>query len=71
MEGFAVGAMGTMVHTRDGGESWELLTSGTEEDLYSVRFFADGRAGITAGNNRTLLFSQDFGNTWTPASVAD
>src|SRR5689334_6126344 len=36
--GFAVGARGTILRTTDGGTSWDILASGTDDDLYGVAF---------------------------------
>jgi photosystem II stability/assembly factor-like uncharacterized protein len=69
MEGYACGAQGTLVRTSDGGRSWERLDTGVLRDLYSVRFFADGTWGIIAGDERTILFTANSGNSWVPAQV--
>ncbi len=69
MAGFCVGGAGTVIHTENGGEQWELLDAGVYSDFFSVRFFADGVRGIIAGDSMTLLFTLDGGNSWAPAEI--
>ena len=69
MEGFVVGAEGALLHTFNGGEAWERLDPGTDADLFSVRFFPDGRNGIITGDEQTLLFTTNAGQTWTPSRI--
>jgi hypothetical protein len=45
--GWAVGDFGTILATRDGGNSWEPQKSGTDKNLGSVHF-ADARTGCWA-----------------------
>jgi photosystem II stability/assembly factor-like uncharacterized protein len=42
---WVVGAGGTILTTADGGRSWAAQTSGTQADLESVQFGADGQHG--------------------------
>jgi photosystem II stability/assembly factor-like uncharacterized protein len=70
-EGWAVGHWGSILHTRDGGETWEVQRSATEEDrpLFAVHFF-DGRHGVAVGLWSLVLVTEDGGKTWearTPA----
>jgi hypothetical protein len=44
--GWAVGGVGTILQTKDGGSTWTPQTSGTQDRLSSVSFAVDGlRAG--------------------------
>lgn len=73
---FAAGGGGTILRSRDSGETWDVLTSGTTEDLHGV-FFHDSYDGIVAGGHGTILRTTDSRATWlrvpsgTDASLAD
>jgi photosystem II stability/assembly factor-like uncharacterized protein len=69
MEGFAVGASGTLIRTCDGGRTWERLVTGVAADLFSIRFFADGTRGLISGDGMTLLYTVDAGQTWARATL--
>ncbi|WP_146161999.1 YCF48-related protein [Nitrosomonas oligotropha] len=42
---WAVGGRGLIVHSEDGGKSWQRQTSGTDARLKSITFQADGQQG--------------------------
>ena len=73
LNGWAVGAAGTIVHTADAGASWTVQASGTTDDLTSVDF-VDRRNGWAVGgtdahswpphSSRTILHTGDGGLTW-------
>lgn len=58
---YAVGAQGTIVHSRDSGASWAVETSGTSAALRSVWGSSDVYA---VGDGGTILYSSGDGN-WT------
>jgi|GEM_PF-2193993 len=60
----AVGNIGTIIKTTNGGISWEMKESNTQEYLNSV-FFIDNNIGWVAGNNKVLLKTTDGGTSWT------
>lgn len=60
---FAVGFNGTIVHTLDGGITWDRLVSNTTADLYGLYFF-DSENGVVVGAQNTFLKTSDGGNTW-------
>jgi len=62
--GFAVGTRGTILRTTDGGNNWDILASGTDDDLYSVSF-TDPNTGTVVGNFGAILRTTDAGNHWT------
>ena len=64
--GWAVGDVGTILATTDGGETWEPRTSGTTKWLGALHFMADGRAGWAVGDVGTILATTDGGETWEP-----
>ncbi len=61
--GWAVGEEGTIIRTRDGGNTWELLTSGVSTVLFDVEF-ADTLNGVAVGDSNTVLITNDGGETW-------
>jgi len=61
--GWATGSGGAIIHTSDGGTSWNIQDSGTTNPLEDI-FFIDELTGWAAGNNR-LLKTTDGGTTWT------
>ena len=61
--GWAVGAFGTIVRTRDGGNTWRPQVSHTTEQLFSVAF-ADAQHGWIAGRSGLILHSGDGGDNW-------
>jgi len=62
--GFAVGSTGTILRTTDGGNNWDILTSGTNDDFYGVSF-VDANTGTVVGNFGAILRTTDAGNHWT------
>lgn len=61
--GWVVGASGLVLKTDDGGSSWVMQKSGTEEELVDV-FFYDDTYGWIVGANGTVLRTTDGGATW-------
>lgn len=63
--GWAVGQWGVIIHTRDGGETWELQRSDTSVDqpLFTVHF-SDSEHGVAAGLWSLLLVTADGGQHW-------
>jgi photosystem II stability/assembly factor-like uncharacterized protein len=71
--GWAVGENGIVLHTTNGGNSWDIQTSGTEEKLLSVSF-ADSAVGWTAGGGlgvSVILHTADGGSTWEAQTIDD
>jgi photosystem II stability/assembly factor-like uncharacterized protein len=62
-DGWAVGAFGTIVRTRDGGISWHQQVSHTFEQLYGVDF-ADAQNGWVVGRSGLILHSSNGGEIW-------
>jgi photosystem II stability/assembly factor-like uncharacterized protein len=61
-EGWACGRNGTIIHTSDGGNSWELQNSGQDTTLFDVSF-AGPLLGLIAGNSK-ILRTTDGGQHW-------
>ncbi|HZP42182.1 MAG TPA: YCF48-related protein [Candidatus Binatia bacterium] len=62
-EAWAVGNFGTIVHTTDGGRTWQLRESGTTNPLFSVDF-ADAAHGWVVGTEAVIFHTADAGRTW-------
>ena len=62
-EGWACGRWGTVLHTADGGKTWILQSSGTENTLVSIHF-VDPQNGWAVGEEGTILHTEDGGKTW-------
>ena len=60
--GWAVGDHGVILHTVDGGISWEASASATTQDLTSI-VFSDATNGVAVGPF-ALSRTTDGGNTW-------
>ena len=62
--GWAVGGKGIIVHTEDGGKTWNEQTSGTKNVLNSVAFL-DAQCGWAVGDYGLVLRTKDGGMKWT------
>jgi photosystem II stability/assembly factor-like uncharacterized protein len=62
-EGYAVGDLGTILRTLDGGVSWTPLNSGTSADLIGI-WFEDPLVGHAVGEYATLK-TVNGGTSWT------
>ena len=68
LNGWAVGAWGTIIHTADGGNSWVLQNEGLEYPFVSVSF-ANNRKGWIVGNtnlysNPVIVSTTNAGASW-------
>lgn len=61
--GYAVGHPGIILHTTDGGETWQQQSSGTSVVLYKVAILDNNTAWI-AGGGGVILRTVDGGATW-------
>lgn len=66
--GWAVGQMGTILRTIDGGATWQRQASGVQSDLTSVTF-TDANTGWVIGANGLVLRTSDAGSTWQAHSM--
>ncbi|MEZ5082334.1 MAG: YCF48-related protein [Bacteroidales bacterium] len=60
---FITGANGTIITSADNGDNWEMITSPSNNDLYSTSFLT-GQIAYIVGDDGTILHSNDSGNTW-------
>jgi photosystem II stability/assembly factor-like uncharacterized protein len=65
--GWAVGELGTVMATIDGGVTWQRQYSGTEMSL-SKAVFVDTQVGWVVGTSGQLLKTNNGGATWTAVS---
>lgn len=63
--GWAVGAAGAILSTRDGGRTWRPQRSGMGGDLTDVKFL-DRAEGWAVGTEGVVLHTTDGGLTWRP-----
>jgi len=61
--GWAVGILGTTIHTSDGGKTWVRQESGTKNHLFAV-CFPDCKNGWACGYLETIIHTSDGGKTW-------
>ncbi len=60
---WAVGTVGTVVHTADGGETWEAQPVDTDVHLYDAIFINDSK-GWAVGEQGTILYTENGGSSW-------
>ena len=63
-EGWAVGVFGSVYHTIDGGEHWQMQRTPTMQHLYGVSF-TDARNGWAVGRSGTIINTMDGGAHWS------
>jgi photosystem II stability/assembly factor-like uncharacterized protein len=68
--GWAVGGRGTILNTRDGGNTWQAQASGSTAELHAVTFTTDGKRGWTVGHDGTILSTRNGGRTWVAPTYA-
>lgn len=66
-EGWASGNDGLIVHSTNGGESWQPQTSGVAEKLRDI-WFADAQNGWSGGRDGLLVHTTNGGQNWSPQS---
>ncbi len=62
-EGWVSGRWGCILHTSDGGKTWERQKTGTDLTLSSV-FFVDTLRGWAVGEEGIIINTRDGGKTW-------
>ncbi|MEZ5148907.1 MAG: hypothetical protein R2759_18000 [Bacteroidales bacterium] len=60
--GWAIGALGNIIHTSNGGYTWTQQESGTGKSLFGVNF-SDTQHGCVVGDDGEILLTFD-GETW-------
>jgi photosystem II stability/assembly factor-like uncharacterized protein len=64
---WAVGHRGTILHSNNDGNTWQMQTSNVNTTLYDVDF-SDTLHGLVAGDSY-VLYTYNSGNTWNIAAV--
>lgn len=60
-----------ILHTQDGGKSWQTQYKKSRESISSLQFSADGQKGWAAGTN-TILYTENGGLDWKdPDSIPE
>ena len=68
--GYAVGNIGTILKTTNGGAVWNLLTPPPATHFTSVQFM-DAMNGYVVGTGGAIYFTQDSGGSWIDKSIAN
>ena len=63
-KGWAVGESGFIIHTADGGNTWQIQASGITRNLTSVKFLNEQVGYVAAGG--ILLKTENGGLSWEP-----
>jgi photosystem II stability/assembly factor-like uncharacterized protein len=66
--GWVVGSSGRILHTSNAGDNWEIVESGTLQDLHCVAFVGD-LTGWIGGRKNTILHTTDAGISWVVQNV--
>lgn len=61
--GWAVGGLGTIIHTENGGLTWERQSSGTTEILWGIHC-ADKNTCWAVGSRGTIVHTTNAGERW-------
>lgn len=62
-EGWAAGGNGIVLHTTDGGETWNILAKIQDKDLLRLYFF-DSKKGVALGWKGSIFKTEDGGKSW-------
>jgi photosystem II stability/assembly factor-like uncharacterized protein len=68
-DGWACGRRGTILHTSDGGVTWDRQKSDTKYTLTSI-CFVDSLHGWAVGDGATILHTEDGGHNWVKQESA-
>jgi photosystem II stability/assembly factor-like uncharacterized protein len=70
LNGWAVGHYGTIVHSTNGGKTWEYQQSGVATDLFSV-WAKTPETAWAVGNQGVVIHTVDGGKSWKKVQVAN
>lgn len=62
--GWAVGYLGTIIQTLNGGITWVEQNSGTTQTLNSIQFIDSNNGWASANGNNEIVKTTDGGVTW-------
>lgn len=60
---FAVGDNGLISYTQNFGRTWNIIETGTQENINTIKFI-NSNTGFAAGDNGLLLITSNGGNNW-------
>lgn len=63
--GVITGEFGTVMKTRDGGETWETMPQLVDEFYPQAAYFSDPQTGWISGLGGVILHTSDGGETWS------
>ena len=68
--GWAVGRNSIIIHTEDGGNTWQLQNHSEREDerIFTAVSFADRYHGIVVGTHGQIFRTDDGGKLWVPSA---
>jgi photosystem II stability/assembly factor-like uncharacterized protein len=66
--GWIVGGEGLILHSNDGGKTWNKQSSGVQETLLKV-FFLNRDKGFTVGGDGTILKTDNGGTSWESVAI--
>ncbi|MFN2376907.1 MAG: YCF48-related protein [Candidatus Binatia bacterium] len=64
-EVLVVGYNGKLLHSADFGTTWNVVSSGSGNGLFSISFASDNKTGWVVGQGGTIQKTTDGGKTWT------
>jgi len=68
LNGWIVGASGTILHTSDGGQSWEIQGAGVASSSLKGVSAIDASTAFAAGSDGTIVYTNDGAN-WSAIST--
>jgi photosystem II stability/assembly factor-like uncharacterized protein len=72
LHGWAVGHDGVILHTADGGRSWQRQDNGDNlETIYLDVLFLDAQRGFAVGAYGKFISTENGGKTWRPSTPSD
>lgn len=63
-EGFAAGERGTIIHTTDGGASWQKVNPPDSLSTFNDLYFQSSTTGFVVGEQGKIFQTLDGGRTW-------
>lgn len=69
--GWAVGRYSLIIHTSDGGKTWQVQhhSKSNDERVFLSTAFVDPLRGIAVGSDSLVLVTDDGGENWRPMSL--
>jgi photosystem II stability/assembly factor-like uncharacterized protein len=68
MTGYIACDSGNIEVTNDGGENWQIINTGIQNDLFGIRF-RNNELGYAVGANGAVMKTRDQGHSWEDVSI--